>query len=546
MPPFPGAAITSLMSELARHALTKVCSRAPDPITSVFIQIDILEEFTKKVKSLLGRWVKSMFYMGMHFYFMGICGTAMGNVALLLKKMGHEVQGADVSVYPPMSDVLREGGIDIFSGYDVVRLKELNPDMIVVGNVISRGNEEIEWLLESRAIAYCSLSELLKNEILGYRKNIVVAGTHGKTTATTLVAYILDKAGVDPGYLIGGVPQCLPSGAHLGATSAPFVIEGDEYDTAFFDKRSKFIHYLPNIFILNNLEFDHADIFRDLTDIKRAFSHVLRLVPRNGFVLVNGDDENIKGLMPLSWTNVLTVGVESGNDLRIIDFEDTVAGSSFSLIWKDELWGRVNWSISGLYNARNAAMALLASGLALNKKCPQQLSVDLVKGYNGVKRRQEVLLNKNGKAIVEDFAHHPTAVRETLNALKGRYPGYYMTACFEPRSNTTCRSFHQQTLPEALSVADEVFLGPLYKSDVILKEDRFNLERAVEDLTGKGVEANAVHSFDSLIDSLRLSSENRNMQRQKHLICFLTNGSYGGVISKMVSNFDCELSESSY
>src|SRR5471030_989197 len=256
----------------------------------------------------------------MRIYFMGICGTAMGNAALLARAAGHDVLGADAGVYPPMSTVLAEAGIALHEGYDPARLARLAPDLVVIGNALSRGNPEVEWLLETRGLPFTSLPAMLHDFVLRGRRNLVIAGTHGKTTTTALTAFLLREAGADPGFLIGGVPQDPPVGSHLGAEVDPFVIEGDEYDSAFFDKRSKFIHYAPHIAILNNLEFDHGDIFRDLADVQRTFSHLVRIVPRNGFVLMNGDDENLHALGAFPWTTTVSVGTGEGNDLRIADF----------------------------------------------------------------------------------------------------------------------------------------------------------------------------------------------------------------------------------
>ena len=233
---------------------------------------------------------------------MGIGGTAMGNAALLARAAGHDVFGADTGVYPPMSTVLAEAGIAVHEGYDPVRLARLAPELVVIGNAMTRGNPEVEWLLETRAFAFTSLPALLHDSILKHRRNLVICGTHGKTTTTALTAFLLREAGRDPGFLIGGVPQDPPMGSHLGSLADPFVIEGDEYDSAFFDKRSKFIHYAPFIAVLNNLEFDHADIFRDLADVQRTFTHLTRIVPRNGFVVLNGDDPHLRALGPMAWT----------------------------------------------------------------------------------------------------------------------------------------------------------------------------------------------------------------------------------------------------
>src|SRR3954469_20087931 len=270
----------------------------------------------------------------MKIYFMGICGTAMGNAALLARAAGHEVLGADAGVYPPMSTVLASAGITLHEGYDPARLEKLKPNLVVIGNAMSRGNPEVEWLLDTRAIAFTSLPALLADFVLKGRKNIVIAGTHGKTTTTALTAFLLRENGRDPGFLIGGVPQDPPMGSHLGKGTDPFVIEGDEYDSAFFDKRSKFIHYAPHVAALNNLEFDHADIFRDLADVQRTFTHLVRIVPRNGFVVMNGDDSNLRTLGAMSWTQVVRVGVESDNDVQIENFTDSSAGAEFGLMWR--------------------------------------------------------------------------------------------------------------------------------------------------------------------------------------------------------------------
>jgi len=270
----------------------------------------------------------------MRIYFMGICGTAMGNAALLARAAGHEVLGADAGVYPPMSTVLAAAGIVVHEGYDPARLAKLAPDLVVIGNAMSRGHPEVEWLLDTRALPFTSLPAFLHEHVLKGRQNVVVAGTHGKTTTTALAAFLLLANGRDPGFLIGGVPQDPPAGHHLGTMADPFVIEGDEYDSAFFDKRSKFIHYAPRVAVLNNLEFDHADIFRDLADVQRTFAHFTRIVPRHGWVVLNGDDANLRALGPLPWTRVVRVGTGEENDTRIVDFAESAAGASFKLHWR--------------------------------------------------------------------------------------------------------------------------------------------------------------------------------------------------------------------
>lgn len=468
----------------------------------------------------------------MRYYFMGICGTAMGNVALMLKTLGHEVSGTDTGIYPPMSQELRNSDIKTYEGYDAKRLEAISPDKVIVGNVISRGNEEIEWLLESKMIPYCSLPELLRTEVLSGRHNIVVTGTHGKTTTTALIAHLLKSEGIDPGYLIGGVPKNLPTGSYPGKPGSPFVIEGDEYDSAFFDKRSKFIHYLPSILVINNIEFDHADIFRDLQDIQRSFNHLLRIVPRNGCVLVNGDDPNIQALLPISWTKVLRVGEGELNDLRIVDFEENRERSSFTLVWQGKLWARVSSQSPGKYNARNAAMAALSAGLTLHPENPCKFQLDALSDFKGVKRRQEVILEKENLIVIEDFAHHPTALRETITALQKRYTDYKLTACFEPRSNTACRRFHQETFREALKNADQVMLGAIHRPEIYSDENRLDIERIARELNHEGIKASAHHSNEKLLEQLHQDCK-KNLSN-KQLICFFSNGSFSGIIPKFV------------
>lgn len=470
----------------------------------------------------------------MRFFFLGICGTAMGNVAMLLKSMGHDVVGSDQSIYPPMSDVLQRNDIKIYEGYHVEQVLDFKPDRIVVGNVITRGNPVIEWLLQDRTIPYCSLPELLADEILKKRFNIVVSGTHGKTTTTSIAAFLLTQLGYNPGYLIGGVPRDLPTGAHLGNINSPFIIEGDEYDSAFFDKRSKFIHYLPSILVINNLEFDHGDIFRDLPDIQRSFSHLLRIVPKNGYVLINGDDENVEKLLPISWTTVLKVGLARQCELRIVDFEEDISGSEFKLIWKNKEWGKIEWPLSGIFNVRNAAMAALAVGLAINPHDPTQVKLNDLMKFQGVKRRQEILFKDEKIIVMEDFAHHPTALKETLITLRNRYKGYKINACFEPRSNTACRKFHQESFRDALKHADRSFIGPVYRLDQYGEADRLDTARIASELQQLGFFAKAYITNESLLSDLEsiIFLDNGN---EKNLVCFFTNGSFDGIIKKFMN-----------
>lgn len=469
----------------------------------------------------------------MHLYFMGICGTAMGNAALMLRALGHTVCGADTGIYPPMSTLLQDSGITLYDGYDADRLEQIAPDLVVVGNVVSRGHPEMEWLLETRQFRYTSLPGLLSEQVLARRRNFVVAGTHGKTTTSTLAAYLLNaQSDKSPGYLIGGVPLDLPGGAKAGEDAGPFVIEGDEYDSAFFDKRSKFIHYLPHVLALNNLEFDHADIFRDLEDIKRTFRHVIRLVPRNGHILVNGEDENLASLFPINWTQVHSVGLSESCALRLVDFEEDPDGSAFTLLWQNQEWGRVRWKLAGEFNARNAAMAALGVGLLLHADDPRELSLDALSDFRGVKRRQEILFKNKHQLVLEDFGHHPSALRETLTSLRRRFPQRRIVACFEPRSNTARSRVFQHDLVDAFDHANAVFFGAVHRAQAMSADVRLDTAELCAALKNKhpGIIAEAFETNAALLESL--SQESRKHENKPSITVFFSNGSFDGIMSR--------------
>jgi len=485
----------------------------------------------------------------MRIYFLGIGGTAMGNAALLARAAGHEVSGADAGVYPPMSTVLAAAGIPVHEGYDAARLERLAPELVVIGNAMSRGNPEVEWLLDTRALAFTSLPALLADFVLKGRRNVVIAGTHGETTTTALAAFLLRENGRDPGYLIGGVPQDPPTGSHLGAAADPFVIEGDEYDSAFFDKRSKFIHYAPRIAVLNNLEFDHADIFRDLADVQRTFLHLARIVPRRGWIVLNGDDDNLRALGPLGWTRVARVGTGEGNDLRIVDFAESPAGAGFGLVWRGLEWARVQWAQPGLFNARNAAMAALAGALALHGDGVEAAGragegrggddallgfrLDALARFRGVKRRQELRVDTPALKVMEDFGHHPTALAETLHALRARFPGHELHAVFEPRSNTSRTRAMQAGFMRALAQADEAWLGAVSRAEQLAAGERFDAEAVAQHLETQGVAAHLAPTNAALLADLLAAA--RAESARPRLVVFFTNGSFDGIIAGFVA-----------
>jgi UDP-N-acetylmuramate: L-alanyl-gamma-D-glutamyl-meso-diaminopimelate ligase len=468
----------------------------------------------------------------MRIYFMGICGTAMGNAALLVREQGHEVFGADAGVYPPMSDVLADAGIEVFDGYDAERLAALRPDRVVVGNAMSRGNVEVEWLLNQSEVSFISLPQLFHDTVLLGRQPVVITGTHGKTTTSTITAFLLEEAGVEPGWLIGGVPRDLPGGARLGSGDA-FVIEGDEYDTAFFDKRSKFIHYRPQIAVLNNLEFDHADIFRDLEDVQRTFRHFLRIIPSEGCAIVNGDDANIAALLPAPWTQVVSVGTGASNDLVIADFTDGAQGASFDLIWKGLHWAHVSWSMHGLFNARNAAMAALAAAFACGHTSPLEFDLGVLARFRGVKRRQDVLHECATWTVLEDFAHHPTAIAGALEGLRAAYPDRELCVSFEPRSNTARTALFQDAFTAALSAADRVYLGAVHRADSMAAHERLDTGRMVAELSSAGRFAMAFEDNDALFEQIRADGSTV----AGCVFVFFTNGAFDGVPQRTAQLF---------
>ena len=405
------------------------------------------------------------------FHFLGICGTAMGSVAAALKERGFEVTGSDENFYPPMSTFLRERGIRLSEGYTAENLPA-KADVVVIGNAIKRGNPEVEAVL-NRKLFYLSLPEALKTYFLRGRHNLVVTGTHGKTTTTAMLAWIMEKAGHQPGYLIGGIPANLGQGARLN-DSKHFVIEGDEYDTAFFDKRSKFIHYLPELVIINNIEFDHADIFHDVDEIKLSFRRLLNIVPQNGMVVVNGDDPNCVEVARDCLAQMLEVGLSKNCAQRIRDIGYTDAGSRFTL-------GDTTFEVAlvGEFNVRNAAMAATAARFYRVSDAKIQSAL---KSFAGIARRQEVRGEERGVKVIDDFGHHPTAIAQTLRALRHRYPGRRLWAIFEPRSNTTRRAVFQKTLPDALALADGVFISEVARLEQIPEKERLNPQAVVKAL----------------------------------------------------------------
>ena len=460
---------------------------------------------------------------------MGIGGTAMGSVAILLKNQGETVSGSDLNLYPPMSDRLSEAGIEVFEGFDADRLAALEPDLVVVGNVIGRGNPEAEWLLNTRKFPFVSLPQLIGEKLIGKRHSIVITGTHGKTTTTALTTHLLLENGAEPGYLVAGVPNTGRPSSAMGKPESAFVIEGDEYDCAFFDKRSKFIHYLPRTLVINNIEFDHGDIFRDFEDIQRSFSHLVRLVPQNGNILINGDDPQLTHwVTDEAHSSVWRVGFEPHNDLQICDFSESVSGSTFSLKLEGKPWMVVTWQLAARYNARNAAMALLAAALQISPESPTAFApVAAFKSFTGVKRRQQTLYSNQKLILVEDFGHHPTAIGETLVSYRNRYPTHRLRAVFEPRSNTSRSPVFQGIWPVTLSHADEVWIGAIHRLHLLTSEKRLNTTQLKTELEDRGTPTRIYDNNEDLKTAL---VEDLAHPQPPLLVLFFTNGSFDGVM----------------
>ncbi len=385
----------------------------------------------------------------MHIHILGICGTFMGGVALLARQMGHRVSGQDAGVYPPMSTQLEEQGIVLTEGWDPAGIPS-DVDQVVVGNALSRGNPAVEYVLD-RNLPYTSGPQWLGENLLQGSWVLAVAGTHGKTTTSAMLAWILEYAGMSPGFLVGGVPCNFGISARAGETPF-FVVEADEYDTAFFDKRSKFVHYRPRTLIVNNLEYDHADIFPDLAAIQRQFHHLVRTVPGEGLILAPGGDDNLDEMLEMGcWTPVERIGSDTGWAAQKLS-ED---GSRFDVLWKGKSQGVVSWDLLGDHNVANA---LAAIGAARHAGVPPAQAVEALAGFRSVKRRMEVRGEVAGITVYDDFAHHPTAITTTLEGLRRKVGAARIHAVLEPRSNTMRMGVHGTALAESLREADRVYL----------------------------------------------------------------------------------------
>lgn len=451
-------------------------------------------------------------------YFVGIGGIAMASAAAALKARGLAVAGSDQAIYEPAAGILRTAGIAPQPAYRAKNL-EPTPDLIVIGNAISRGNPEAEAVLERR-LRYCSLPELLREFFLRGRRSLVVAGTHGKTTTASLLAWVLECAGRQPSFLIGGVPNNFGVGARFN-DSEWFVIEGDEYDTAFFDKRSKFVHYQPEVALLNNLEFDHADIFDNLAAIQKSFSHFIRLVPRNGLVLANGDDLNLAPLLNVDFCPVTRFGLGETNGLRARIVDLAPDHTDFA-VGKEQF----RLCLAGEFNVRNALGVL-----ACARHCgiPDATIRAAFVSFRGVRRRMEIKGTAGGVTVVDDFGHHPTAIAVTLRALRLRFPQRPLWAVFEPRSNTTRRRVFQSELPGALAMADKVVVAQVARLEQLPPADRLDPEQLMRDLREAGRPARYLPDVASIVQFVAAEA------RPGDVVAVLSNGGFGGIHDKLLA-----------
>jgi UDP-N-acetylmuramate: L-alanyl-gamma-D-glutamyl-meso-diaminopimelate ligase len=475
-----------------------------------------------------------------HIHLIGICGTAMASLAGMLKQRGFRVTGSDAAAYPPMSDFLASLGIPVAQPYGEKNLVP-RPDLVIVGNAISRGNPELEYVLDER-IAFQSLPQVLYDEFLRGREPIVVAGTHGKTTTTSMLSWIFSVAGREPGFLIGGIAEnfgasfCTPSCANLAQLGDPafgtkspgrqFILEGDEYDTAFFDKGPKFLHYFPDAAILTSVEFDHGDIYRDLEAVKTAFKRLVNLVPRRGRIVAWDGSENVTECVAKAFCAVERYGFAESSYWRVVDVSYEPERTSWTVLREGKEWARFSFALAGEYNVLNATAA---AAMAANFGIEATAIAEALATFRSVKRRLEVKAEVNGVTIIDDFAHHPTAIGETLKALRTRYAGRRLWAVLEPRSNTLARNFFQNEIAESLSLADEVVIASVFRAEKIAESERLDVDAVVETLKARGRRAR------HLADADAICAEVAGELREGDVVAILSNGGFGGIYEKLPS-----------
>jgi UDP-N-acetylmuramate: L-alanyl-gamma-D-glutamyl-meso-diaminopimelate ligase len=463
-----------------------------------------------------------------HIHLIGICGTAMASLAGMLKQRGFSVTGSDAAAYPPMSDFLADLGVPVAQPFDARNL-EPRPDLVVVGNAISRGNPELEQVLDQR-IPFCSLPQLLHEEFLHGKEVLVVAGTHGKTTTTSMLAWIFHTAGMQPSFLIGGIAENFGSSFHLGQ-GKHFILEGDEYDTAFFDKGPKFLHYFPDAVILTSVEFDHADIYKDLDAVETAFKRLVNLIPRRGRIVAfdgvtadAAESGSLERCLSRAFCPVERYGTGARAGWRITNLKFEAGRTTWSVLREGKAWADFEFPLAGEYNVWNAtAAAALAVGHGISK---EEIAAAL-KTFKSVKRRLEVKAQVNGITIIDDFAHHPTAIAGTLKALRSRYPGARLWAILEPRSNTLRRRVLQADLARSLALADEVIVAAVFRSEAVPENERLELPELASDVQKHGSHARLFADADEIVQTIAPE------MRSGDVVAILSNGGFGGIYEKL-------------
>ena len=458
---------------------------------------------------------------GKHVHLIGICGTAMASLAGMLRQRGFRVTGSDAAAYPPMSDFLSSLGIPVSQPFAEKNVTP-HPDLVVVGNAISRGNVELEYVLDQR-IPFCSLPRILHDEFFRSKEVLVVAGTHGKTTTTSMLAWMFHHAGLQPSFLIGGIAENFGSSFQLSA-GRHFIIEGDEYDTAFFDKGPKFLHYFPDSVILTSVEFDHADIYKDLEAVETAFKRLVNLIPRRGRLIGFDQGESVDRCIARALCPVERYGAAENSTWRVSDLRLQPSRSLWSVLRDGNHWADFEFSLGGEYNVWNAtAAAALAAGYGISK----EKIASALKSFKSVKRRLEVRAEVSGVTIIDDFAHHPTAITGTLTALRSRYPGARIWAILEPRSNTLRRNVLQNDLAKSLAVADEVVVANVFKSDAIPQAERLDLAALAAQIQAHGRRARIVPEVDGIVQLIVPEL------RAGDVVAILSNGGFDGIYEKL-------------
>jgi len=456
-----------------------------------------------------------------HIHLIGICGTAMASLAGMLRERGHRVTGSDAAAYPPMSTFLDSLGIPVGQPFGEANLIP-RPDLVVVGNAISRGNVELEHVLDTR-IPFSSLPQILHDEFLVGKEVLVVAGTHGKTTTTSMLAWIFETAGLSPSFLIGGIAENFGSSFGLG-TGKHFILEGDEYDTAFFDKGPKFLHYFPDAIILTSVEFDHADIYKDLEAVEIAFKRLVNLVPRRGRIVGFDTGASIERCLAKAFCPVERYGSSDHAAWQIKNLRLAPERTTWTVLLNGAPWADLEFALGGEYNVWNATAA---AALAIGCGVPKDMIIKGLSTFRSVKRRLELRAEVNGITIIDDFAHHPTAIEQTIHALRARYPNRRLWVVLEPRSNTMRRNVLQDALAQSLSLADQVVVAAIFKSEAIPQGERLDLNRVINQIQDRGQTARILPDADTIVSTIAPEL------RRGDVVAILSNGGFGGIYEKL-------------